>query len=382
MHVAVSKHSDVQRLVRVFGEYPSLAHLVVELDISSATLFDPRIAPRWSTFVGWGELVLRQPQFTSLRTLRLCHLDFRVYPPSYYKCFTSFHSVTHLEISWVTFQTIRDLLRLVWAFRALEYLQLSSGLQIQDQRTTRYKLALEEFCAARYPFLCPKLRFLDILCTFDTEHDYLSCIPVGAYGVFVRKMHLGSGAVQFHQWTTSPDDLGRLLNAIPTLEDLTLSFHAGFDTLSHSRDERYETPLLEVISMHAPRLTRLSFKVTIRVLDWSEDTASTREPLMTMLHAMLFESPRNWRAQKAARYRDRTLPLLEDLSLAVVAVSPVQEARCVLSGSYVPTLMDMMSAEWTYSAPIDTFAFDHCTAGARKKAPRLHLFGSTVAIAF
>lgn len=100
--------------------------------------------------------------------------------------------------------------------------------------------------------------------------------------------------------------------------------------------------------MHAPGLTRLSFKVTIRVLDWSEDTASTREPLMTVLHAMLFESPRNWRAQKAARYRDRTLPLLEDLSLAVVAVSPVQEARCVLSGSYVPTLMDMMSAEWKY----------------------------------
>ncbi|KAL1947095.1 hypothetical protein VTO73DRAFT_14056 [Trametes versicolor] len=161
-------------------------------------------------------------------------------------------------------------------------------------------------------------------------------------------MHLGGGAAQFHQWTTSPDDLGRLLNVVPTLEDLTLSFHASFDTLSHSRDERYETPLLEAISMHAPGLTRLSFKVTIRVPDLSEDTASTREPLMTVLHAMLFESPRNWRAQKAARYRGRTLPLLEDLSLAVVAVSPVQEARCVLSGSYVPTLLDMMSAEWTY----------------------------------
>lgn len=100
--------------------------------------------------------------------------------------------------------------------------------------------------------------------------------------------------------------------------------------------------------MNAPGLTRLSFKVTIRVPDLSEDTASTREPLMTVLHAMLFESPRNWRAQKAARYRDRTLPLLEGLSLAVVAVSPVQEARCVLSGSYVPTLLDMMSTEWTY----------------------------------
>lgn len=168
MHVAISKHSDVQRLVRVFGEYPSLAHLVAELDISSSTLFDSRIAPQVSTFVGWGELVLLKPHLTSLRTLRLCHLDFRLYPPSYYKCFTIFHSVMHLEISWVTFQTIRDLLRLVWAFRALEYLQLSSGLQIQDQRTTRCKRALEAFCAARYPFLCPKLRFLDILVRLGT----------------------------------------------------------------------------------------------------------------------------------------------------------------------------------------------------------------------
>lgn len=163
MHVAISKHSDVQRLVRVFGDYPSLAHLVAELDISSCTLIDPRKAPQLSTFVGWGELVLRQPHFTSLRTLRLCHLDFRVYPPTYYRCLTSFRSVTHLEISWVTFQTTRDLLRLVWAFRALEYLQLSSGLQVQDQKTTRCKLAMQEFCAARYPFLCTKLRSLDIL---------------------------------------------------------------------------------------------------------------------------------------------------------------------------------------------------------------------------
>lgn len=56
MHVTISKHSDVQRLVRIFGEYPSLAHLVVELDISSSTLFDTRIAPQVSIFVGWGEL--------------------------------------------------------------------------------------------------------------------------------------------------------------------------------------------------------------------------------------------------------------------------------------------------------------------------------------
>lgn len=168
MHVSISKHSDAQRLVRIFGQYPSLAHLVVELDVSSCSLFDSRKAPQLSTFLGWGELVLRKPHFTSLRTLRLCHLDFRVYPPSYYKCFTSFHSVAHLEISWVTFRTARDLLRLIWSFRALEYLQLSSGLQIQDQRTTRCKHALEEFCAARYPFLCPKLRFLDILVRLGT----------------------------------------------------------------------------------------------------------------------------------------------------------------------------------------------------------------------
>lgn len=35
--------------------------------------------------------------------------------------------------------------------------------------------------------------------------------------------------------------------------------------------------------MHAPLLTHLSLKVIIKVLNWSEDTASTREPPMTAL---------------------------------------------------------------------------------------------------
>ncbi|KAI0355224.1 hypothetical protein OH77DRAFT_1521256 [Trametes cingulata] len=343
--VRLCRPSQTHALIDAIQQDPGLANLIVELDVSTSVPFDYRRMPQASCFLAFATLPARF-KLTHLRTLRLCHLDLRLYPPKYYRCFAQFTTVTHLEIGWATFETVPDLLRLVWALQNLETLHVRNAIHIRQALAEDAQARFELFCKSRASRFCRNLRDVDILvCLYDANEDKPLVLPPGCLGCSVQRMRIEAASDGLKEWLTDPAaTIQRFLSAVsgPNLAHLTIQLRLDFDTpteLPSLPDSR--GPLIASISAHthAKSLRTLTFDVSVGFSGvWTPKTSDT---LKTSLHTVLFGLP-----QRRVVY-DAGLPSLERFTLLVDSVGVEYHLRCVvMTEGETPTLQAIFDAEW------------------------------------
>ncbi|KAI0365116.1 hypothetical protein BV20DRAFT_973531 [Pilatotrama ljubarskyi] len=341
--ISLSRPSKLDAVIHAIEQDPSLATLIVELDVSTAVPFNSRQMPQPSCFLAFGTLPARFT-LTHLRTLRLYHLDFRIYPLKYYQCFARATSVTRLEIDWAVFQTVGDLLRLVWAFRNLESLQIKQGIDIRQALEKDAGTRFDLLCKSRASRFCMKLRDVDFTCIYDPNQYRPIVLPPASLGASVKKMRLEAASNQIKEWLANPANIQRYLFAVSGagLAHLSIDLRLDLATLTTLRNEVAiaHGPVITLIStVQTKSLRTLTFDVTVAAsgVQWNARKSDT---LKTALHAVLLGRP-DW-------YQPRLgLPCLEKLTLAVTTVGVDHHVRCVVtSDGRIPRLQALLDAEW------------------------------------